>query len=432
MRKPPFETRSIREAAVPRGVRQTAKPPAPTPRAPQSTWARVVRTVLLVLPAIACTATLVIVVRRPAELCRQWEQQARSADGRAAEELTAQLDRYGRFGLPALVRLLRAESKDAVAAACRRLTARLENLQQGADDEDRAALAVIAAELSATFHHIDTDAPRETVDFALALMATTGRLGLEEQLDVDLRARLFAACEDVLRHAPPPPVDSPALPLAALIPAAPLPAVAATPSRPEPIVAPTPVATTAKLPTAVPMAVEAPPPPAPLTAANSAARIPVQPEPSPDAAVRLASLPAPPTRAVVAADNLSRDALLRADAWMLFTALRGPDRATAAAELRRRGFSQRELELGEHLTSNDPQERRRFARELPSLDVTESMPWLLRLCRDEDAEVRLIAVTIMATTNDPAVQERLRQLSIDDVDDEVRRTAARATGRTQR
>lgn len=431
MRKPPVETRSIREVAVPRGARQTAKPPAPLPPTPRSPSARIAKTILLVLPAIACTIALMIVVRRPTELCRQWELEARQAEGRTAEELVAQLDRYGRFGLPALVRLLRAESADTVSAACRALTARVENLRRGADDEDREELSLLAAELTAVFHPSTEHVSHETVDFALLLLATTGRLGLDEQLDVDLRARLFAACEDVLRRAPPP-LEAPPIPLAALITSAPqVEAAAAIAAAPRPA-APPETASNSPIPTPVSIAPEPIAPPAPLTAANSAARIPTPPTARPEAAVRLASLPPPAVPSQATPNVASRDSLIRADAWTLFIALRGPERNLAATELRRRSFSQRELELGEHLTSDDPQERRRFARELPLLDVTESKPWLMRLCRDEDAEVRLIAVTIMATTNDPALLELLRQLSIEDADDDVRRTAARATGRAQR
>lgn len=428
MRKPPAETRPIREAAAPRGAGQTAKLPAPRPR---SAWGRLGKTILLVLPAIFCTVALVVIMRRPAEMCRQWELAARRAEGATADELVERLDRYGRFGLPALVRLLRAESGDTVTAACRTLTARLEKLRDGADNEDREALAMIAAELTTTFGRSSDKAPQEAVDLALLLLATTGRLGLDEQLDADLRSRLFAACEDVLRRAPPS-LDAPPVPLVAILPDAP---PIATKSTVEPVVDPAPpqpVANIADLPTPRSL----PPPqvqaPAPLTAANAAARITAQPEVQADAAVRPVSIRAPLTTANELPDRTARESLLRADAWTLFIALHGPDRGAAETELHRRGFSQRELELGEHLTSDDPQERRRFARELPALDVTESKPWLLRLCRDEDAEVRRIAVTIMATTNDPALQELLRRLSIDDADDEVRLTAGRATGRVQR
>lgn len=423
MRKPDPKTPPIREAAKSRSTGQTAKLPAPRRR---SIWA----TVLLTLPALGVTAALFFLVERPERLCRQWEQAAHSADEASAEQLVAQLDRYGNYGLPAVVRLLKSENEAAMLAASRALTARFVRWNQFASPGDREALTMVADEFHRQFAGDDQPVAREAAACALELLAATGRLGLAEQINDELRSRLLAACDEVLRRAPPPLV-APAIPLLATIPLSPPdepeldrePAIVASPVKAAPVVA-----------TVEPQPVPMPPvltPPTPQPAANAAARINPVREPSTDAAVRPASL----TPSISSAKRQTEDdlaaakALERADAWTLFGALRTEDRDIAAALLRQRGFSKPEIELGEHLTSDDPKERRSYIRQLPALGVTEAKPWLLRLCRDEDAEVRRIAVTIMATTNDPAVQDLLRQLALEDADDEVRRTAGRATGR---
>jgi len=108
--------------------------------------------------------------------------------------------------------------------------------------------------------------------------------------------------------------------------------------------------------------------------------------------------------------------------------LRGDDPARAEEarkELRRRGFTEQELELASQLTDPNPAVRRKLARVLLSTPGVDAGPWLLELCGDEDADVRLEAITLLATTGDPALIEPLRRRAQLDADERIQRLAER-------
>lgn len=100
--------------------------------------------------------------------------------------------------------------------------------------------------------------------------------------------------------------------------------------------------------------------------------------------------------------------------------------AAAEAELARRGFTHRQIEAGKHLTSTDPEERRRWAEALPGLRGIDTKQWLLILSRDESAEVRGAAVILMATSQDPQMLARVEEVARDDPEPNLRQQAARA------
>jgi hypothetical protein len=103
----------------------------------------------------------------------------------------------------------------------------------------------------------------------------------------------------------------------------------------------------------------------------------------------------------------------------------------ARKELKRRGFMERELDLASQSTDPDPAVRRKLARTLLSTPGVDAGPWLLELCGDEDADVRLEAITLLATTGDPALIEQVRRRAQLDPDERIQRLAerlARPTG----
>lgn len=117
---------------------------------------------------------------------------------------------------------------------------------------------------------------------------------------------------------------------------------------------------------------------------------------------------------------METDVLMR---WLL-----SADAAVAAgaeAALRRRGFSDVHVELARRLFDADPEVRIQLARTLPKLGSIDPVPWLLWLSRDTEARVRVAAVGLMATTNDPALHARIRQMARDDSDAAVQRIARR-------
>jgi hypothetical protein len=101
-------------------------------------------------------------------------------------------------------------------------------------------------------------------------------------------------------------------------------------------------------------------------------------------------------------------------------------RAEAAeAELKRRGFNQKQIDLARKLFDPNPEVRKKLVRDLPGLEGVDTVPWLLELCRDADAEVRLAAITILATSSDPTVLDQVEQIAGRDGDANIRRIAER-------
>jgi hypothetical protein len=92
----------------------------------------------------------------------------------------------------------------------------------------------------------------------------------------------------------------------------------------------------------------------------------------------------------------------------------------AREELTRRGFDDRHLRMAEDLTSPDPQVRLRFAQALPRIRDVDIRPWLKTLAEDEDPNVRLAAVAIIATSGLPESLTWLRQLDLRETDPRVR------------
>jgi len=110
----------------------------------------------------------------------------------------------------------------------------------------------------------------------------------------------------------------------------------------------------------------------------------------------------------------------------LMQCLRAEDPRTARRaerELVRRGFTPVQLELAGRLTHPDPATRIELARMLPRLTTVNPVPWLLWLSEDKHPEVRLAAVSLMATTGDPDLLDRVEQLAREDRDAAVQRVA---------
>lgn len=97
------------------------------------------------------------------------------------------------------------------------------------------------------------------------------------------------------------------------------------------------------------------------------------------------------------------------------------------AELLRRGFSALQIDLAQRLFDPDPAVRKKLVDDLPNLQGVEASPWLLRLCRDSDAGVRLAAITFLATSSDPAVLDEVEQIVRRDADWSIRRIGDRIT-----
>lgn len=434
-------------AAMLRTPRQNARP---TPSAAVKPAAPVVATAPrrrrrllppLLLPPLLLIAAMIGAIgwygleRQPGALCRQWEREARTADGERLSAIIQRLDAYGRYGLPSIVRLLAADREATVEAAGEALRARLRLVGRHREGDDRAAATLIADELQRLVAGRTQPVSPATIEVALELLEAVGRLGLADAVADDDRSRMLTACDAVLRLSP----AQPETPLKTLIdvdrpPASPSAVVVLPPttevmgeagageggSTTQHDARPTTPTITSVAPTPTPPLVE---PTEPATiAANTAARINPIREAEADQNVRpaAATTSLPPTAAPV------RTEPSRSDAWSLFAALHDADAGTAEQELRRRGFTSHEIELGRQLGNPNVEVRRSYAARLPSLGDIDVRPWLLHLSRDPDDEIRLTVAAIMATSGDPELQARVRSMSIDDRDERVRATAARA------
>jgi hypothetical protein len=137
----------------------------------------------------------------------------------------------------------------------------------------------------------------------------------------------------------------------------------------------------------------------------------------------------------IAENEAAGDARLVADATVfdLFRLLHSTNAETAKQAEQRlleEGADRRQIALGRELTDPDPARRRYMAEKLPSLTGIDAKAWLLALSRDDDAQVRLTAPTLMGTSNDPEMLDRVKSLGRDDADPKVREQATRLAKRT--
>ncbi|MGC3966356.1 MAG: hypothetical protein QM775_02990 [Pirellulales bacterium] len=327
-------------------------------------------------------------------------------------------------------------------AARKSLNATIAGATEGRWPVDDDELSAVADALEQLVSETPQGVPQPVVAWAWEILETTGRLSLDSRLPIRIRGRLVTACNELLQR----PVlaenavaqqptalgTSVAARATRPLPAAPLPDLAAL-FPPGPAIAPQPNVPAASVQSGnTATNAEAGPAPLPQSAANAAARVNPIRGPEDVSTIQQASLSQrPQLRDEPAAPVLPPPGYSARTAWALFAEV-GSDAQGAAAhvELRRRGFTEAEIELGRHLTSPDAAERLHYAKRLPSLAGNSLKPWLLHLSGDTDAEVRQACLTIMATNADPAIQARIRELAYTDADETVRQTAERAAGRT--
>ena len=94
-------------------------------------------------------------------------------------------------------------------------------------------------------------------------------------------------------------------------------------------------------------------------------------------------------------------------------------RNKAAIELQSRGYSDRELEMAQHMVHADTKVRLAFLDHLTRDREMDPRPWLRMMAEDESREVRLRVVSILATMNDHATEDYLRTLRVQERDPTV-------------
>src|SRR5262249_3648720 len=118
--------------------------------------------------------------------------------------------------------------------------------------------------------------------------------------------------------------------------------------------------------------------------------------------------------------NLDARELLKS--WL---AAENADAEPIARELARRGFGRLSKPMVRQFFSDNPQDRMRLVDRSLAQPGSGSEAWLLLLAGDADPDVRLFAVTFMATSNNAALVEKAWQLAIRDHDPRVADLAAR-------
>lgn len=101
----------------------------------------------------------------------------------------------------------------------------------------------------------------------------------------------------------------------------------------------------------------------------------------------------------------------------------------AINELRRRGYQRHHIELARRLTDPSPEVRKSLAESLPSIPGLDALPWLRALARDEDQEVRVLALTILATATNPSVKVWLNEAIQRETDARIRQRLQRMATR---
>ncbi|HVT26605.1 MAG TPA: hypothetical protein VHE81_01170 [Lacipirellulaceae bacterium] len=119
----------------------------------------------------------------------------------------------------------------------------------------------------------------------------------------------------------------------------------------------------------------------------------------------------------------SRELLRR---WL---AAKDGDNGAVGRELAERGFGRLTKRIVRKFFSEDPRQRMRVVDDALAEPGAGSEPWLLLLAEDSDADVRLFAVTLMATSNNAALMEKAWQIAIRDHDPRIADLAGRLRDR---
>lgn len=155
---------------------------------------------------------------------------------------------------------------------------------------------------------------------------------------------------------------------------------------------------------------------------NASLSVEVLPGQAPTSPTKIVDVPSPleMERRIAEFRGQSTDSLL--------TRLPRSDRFTAGAirtVLAERGLQEAELDMAVRSKLPDVAERIRLVEEVSALPAASARRLLRLLLGDDSGEVRLRALTVLATTNDPGLAELARTIVIGDEDPRVAELASR-------
>lgn len=96
-----------------------------------------------------------------------------------------------------------------------------------------------------------------------------------------------------------------------------------------------------------------------------------------------------------------------------------PMREKASAELLTRGFSETDIAIATQISAGDTVARLAMIDAISRSDQIDPRPWLFMLLSDQNRQVRLRAISVLATMQDAYVQQRLRMRLVDEPDTAV-------------
>jgi len=109
----------------------------------------------------------------------------------------------------------------------------------------------------------------------------------------------------------------------------------------------------------------------------------------------------------------------------------GFESLAAESELKRRGFDPVRLSIARRVYDPDRRVRLQLVRDLPGIPGVGATDWLIMMAEDEHEEVRLAAISLLATTGDPAILARVESIARDDPSTQIRAQAERLAKRRQ-
>ncbi len=109
----------------------------------------------------------------------------------------------------------------------------------------------------------------------------------------------------------------------------------------------------------------------------------------------------------------------------------GIEALAAETELKRRGFDALRLSIARRVYDPNAKVRLQLVRDLPSIPGIGATEWLIKMAGDADEEVRLAAISLLATVNDPSVLDRVEAMARQDTSQRIRSQASRLKQRRQ-
>lgn len=386
-------------------------------------------------------------------LAAHWQQSLDTVPDDRAEMLVASAARLGRPGLPVLVSAMGSPRPSVSSAGRRWLERQMKAWENLANDESQRNVAALAEVLAAELDRLDPATRLEAARLAQRLLMW--------RLDGDVvdRARVTWLCDRVLRAAKYSVDDSKSVPeheadagsLATteetgetqsskerLLPPAPL----EIPDLPQEVQARAPFASQANQPKSSNVV--------PLPSVNDAARTPDIADAWSMRSHRLGLNDSGLSEARIYTDTRQR-VLVPSSTDGISTAsetdipirdlsliecmqrLHRPGLESLAAEdeLKRRGFDPLRLSIARRVYHPDYHVRLQLVRDLPDIPGIDATDWLIALASDEREEVRLAAITLLATLTNPSVLAQVEAIARSDSSERIRSQAERVAKRRQ-